>query len=52
MNKAILRLLKLWTLHVMYMLCARAEIFSKKEREGLAQMTADLHEAMDKELEA
>lgn len=37
-----------WILHVMYMLCARAEIFSHKERAELAQLTADLEAELNK----
>jgi hypothetical protein len=41
-------LLVSWIVHVMYMLAARAEIFSKTEREELAQLTADLQKELEK----
>ena len=42
MSKKATELLLKWIIHVMYMLCARAEIFSAKEREELAQITYEL----------
>ena len=46
MNNKTKRLLISWIVQVMYMLCARAEIFSKAERDELAQKTADLNKAI------
>ena len=46
MNNKTKRLLISWIVQVMYMLCARAEIFSKAERDELSQKTADLQEAI------
>lgn len=47
MNNKTKRLLISWIVHVMYMLCASAHIFSKVEREELAQKTADLQQAIE-----
>lgn len=46
MKKTTIKLLMKWMVHVMYMLCARAEIFSDAERTELAEITADLQGAI------
>lgn len=48
MNAKAKRLLISWIIHVMYMLCSRADLFSKVERDELAQYTVDLREELKK----
>jgi hypothetical protein len=43
------KLLVKWIVHVMYMLAAQAYFFSAKEREELANITADLQAELEKE---
>lgn len=50
MNKNFLRVLLIWVLHVMYMLASRSDLFSKDERDTLAQNTANLEKEIYEEL--